>query len=106
MVVARERRRNKIINRTSSFDTGRAALARHWEGAIRDWPCHLDIGWGDLDSVGGQPVVEAITEQAPSAQVTHSSELGHYPPIEDPAAVGALVVRFVAGRLGTDPSVP
>jgi len=95
---------NKILNRLSSFNGERAALARRWEGAVRDWRGQLEIGWGELDIVSGTPVLEAIVGLAPSAHVTRWPDLGHYPHIEDPAAVGALAVRFVAGRLGTDPT--
>jgi pimeloyl-ACP methyl ester carboxylesterase len=93
---------NKILNRLSSFNRERATLALRWEGAIRDWPGHLNVGWGELDSVSGRPVLEAIIGIAPSSEVTRWSDLGHYPHIEDPATVGALVLTFVAGRLGPD----
>ncbi|CAN5197244.1 alpha/beta hydrolase [soil metagenome] len=90
---------NTIIHRLSSFNTERAELARRWEGAIRNWAGHLSIGWGELDGVSGQPVLEAIIRLAPSAEVTRWSDLGHYPHIEDPGTVGGLAVRFVTGRL-------
>jgi len=94
---------NKILNRLSSFNRERATLARRWEGAMRNWRGHLDIGWGELDSISGKPVLEAVIGLVPSAEVTRWPDLGHYPHIEDPAAVAHLAARFVVGRLGTDP---
>jgi pimeloyl-ACP methyl ester carboxylesterase len=89
---------NTIINRLSSFNSERATFARRWEGAIRDWPGRLDMGWGGLDSVSGLPVLNALIALDPAAGVTRWADLGHYPHIEDPTRVGDLVVKFVAGR--------
>ncbi|MFG6401353.1 alpha/beta fold hydrolase [Microbacterium sp. P04] len=94
---------NKIINRLSSFNRERVVLARRWEGALEDWRGRLGIGWGEMDSVSGKPVLDAIIGLAPSAEVTRWSDLGHYPHIEDPAAVGGLAARFVDGQSGSEP---
>ena len=92
---------NKIINRLSAFNSERATLAHRWEGAIRNWPGRLGIGWGAVDSISGQPVLEAIIALNPSAEVTRWSGLGHYPHLEDSATVSRLAVNFVARQLGT-----
>lgn len=93
---------NKIINRLSSFNRERATLAGRWEGAIRDWRGHLAIGWGELDTVSGKPVLGAVIGLALTTDVTCWSDLGHYPHIEDPTTVGALAVTFVRGQLGSN----
>ena len=87
---------NRIIDRLSFFNRERVEQAGRWEGAIRDWRGRVDIGWGGLDRISGEPVLEALIALRPSATVTRWPDLGHYPQIENPATVGRLAARFVS----------
>jgi pimeloyl-ACP methyl ester carboxylesterase len=94
---------NRIVDRLSSFNRERATLSRRWEGAVQEWRGHLHLGWGESDRVSGTAVLEALIDRAPSAVVTRWPGLGHYPHLEDPAAVGALGAEFIVGRVKADP---
>lgn len=87
---------DKIIDKLSYFNRERVEQADRWEGAIRRWRGRLDIGWGGLDRISGEPVLQALVALRPSAAVTRWPDLGHYPQIEDPATVGRLAARFVS----------
>ncbi|RFA10278.1 hypothetical protein B7R54_14470 [Subtercola boreus] len=88
---------DKIIDRLSYFNRERVQLADRWEGAIRDWPGRLAVGWGGQDRISGQPVLDAILKLNPRADVTRWPDLGHFPQIEDPATVSSLAVAFATG---------
>ena len=90
---------HKIIDKLSYFNRERVEFADRWEGAIRDWSGRLTIGWGGQDSISGEPVLAAIISLNPRADVTRWPELGHYPQIEDPAAVSSLAVSFATTRV-------
>jgi pimeloyl-ACP methyl ester carboxylesterase len=46
-----------------------------------------------LDPVSTVAVLDALTEMRPSAPVDRLAGLGHYPQIEDPAAIAASLRR-------------
>jgi pimeloyl-ACP methyl ester carboxylesterase len=69
----------------------RVELADRWHGAVRDWPGSLSFAWGLKDPVATTAVLEALIELRPAASVERLPELGHYPQLEDPAAIAAAV---------------
>ena len=72
----------------------RVRYADRWHGAIRDWPGELSLLWALEDPVAGVPVLRGLQELRPGVPVTELPELGHYPQIEDPAAVAAEIARL------------
>ena len=68
----------------------RVELAPRWHGAIRDWE-PLRLAWGLQDPVATTAVLAALRELHPGVPVTELPELGHYPQIEDPARMAAIV---------------
>ena len=73
----------------------RVELAPRWHGAIRDWE-RLRLAWGLQDPVATTAVLAALRELHPGVPVTELPELGHYPQIEDPARMAAIVAQAVA----------
>ena len=73
----------------------RVELAPRWHGAIRDWG-RLRLAWGLQDPVATTAVLAALRELHPGVPVTELPELGHYPQIEDPARMAAIVAEAVA----------
>jgi pimeloyl-ACP methyl ester carboxylesterase len=69
----------------------RERYAGRWHGALRDWGGPLSLAWGLQDPVATSSVLEALIELRPEAPVTRLPELGHYPQIEDPAAIAAVL---------------
>ena len=72
----------------------RIALADRWHGAIRDWG-ELQLAWGLLDPVATTAVLDALRRLHPGVPVTELPDLGHYPQVEDPARMAAVVAGAV-----------
>jgi pimeloyl-ACP methyl ester carboxylesterase len=87
---------HRLGSRTIAYMDERERRAARWHGAIRDWPGHLELGWGMADPVARPAVLAAVRELRPHAPVTEWPELGHYPQIEDPGAVSSLLARAQA----------
>jgi pimeloyl-ACP methyl ester carboxylesterase len=75
----------------------RVAYADRWHGAIRDWRGALSLAWGMRDPVATPDVLAALQKLRPHAPVVELGQLGHYPQLEDPAAV-AEAVRAAVDR--------
>ena len=69
----------------------RIELAPRWHGAISEWQGRLEFAWGLEDPVATVEVLKAVRELRPHAPVHELPGLGHYPQIEDPAGLAALV---------------
>jgi pimeloyl-ACP methyl ester carboxylesterase len=69
----------------------RERFAERWHGAIRDWRGRLSFAWGLEDPVATVAVLEALIDLRPAAPVRRLPGLGHYPQIEDPAAIAAAI---------------
>jgi len=69
----------------------RERYAERWHGAVRDWPGSLSFTWGLEDPVATTAVLEALIALRPGAPVERLPELGHYPQLEDPAAIAAAL---------------
>ncbi|MGN6609232.1 MAG: alpha/beta fold hydrolase [Jatrophihabitans sp.] len=82
---------NRILDRLIHYLGERTTYAERWHGALRDWKGDLRLAWGLDDPVAVIDVLEAVRDLRPDAPVTRWSGRGHYPQIEDPAAVAALI---------------
>ncbi len=89
---------NRILDRLTFYLHERVTFAARWHGALRDWPGRLELAWADRDPVCTEAVLEAVLELRPAAPLTRLSGLGHYPQLEDPAAVAEVIDGFVAER--------
>lgn len=69
--------------------------AERWHGALREWPGELHCAWGLEDPVATPTMLRAVRELRPGAPVTELPGRGHYPQIEDPAAIAAAVRRLI-----------
>ena len=80
-----------LAHKTITYMEERFKHADRWHGAIRDWEKPLAVGWGMLDPVATEQVLDAVLALRPSASPTRYEDLGHYPQIEDPDRIaGAL----------------
>lgn len=87
---------HRIAHRTIHYMDERERLTERWHGAIRDWPGALSLAWGLQDPVATTKVLDGLRELRPQAPVTELPGLGHYPQLEDPAAVAAVVEALLA----------
>jgi len=88
----------KLGNKLIHYLEERAKLTDRWHGAIRDWPGDLNFAWGELDPVATTSVLDAVLELRPDATVQRFPNLGHYPQIEDPAAIAGAVLKAESAR--------
>jgi pimeloyl-ACP methyl ester carboxylesterase len=82
---------HRIIDKLTFYLHERMTFAPRWHGALRDWPGSLELAWAGRDPVCTEAVLEAVRELRPSAPLTRFPELGHYPQIEDPPSVAAVI---------------
>jgi pimeloyl-ACP methyl ester carboxylesterase len=78
-------------HKTIRYMEERFRHADRWHGALREWPGPLALAWGMLDPVATSNVLHAVLELRPHAPVTRFEDLGHYPQIEDPQRVAAVL---------------
>ena len=76
-----------------AYQDERVRYADRWHGAIRDWPGELSLMWAMRDPVAGPEMLRGLQQLRPNVPVTELPTLGHYPQIEDPAAVAEVVIR-------------
>jgi pimeloyl-ACP methyl ester carboxylesterase len=74
----------------------RERYAERWHGAVRDWDGTLSFAWGTRDPVATVSVLDALIELRPAAPVERLEGIGHYPQIEKPAAISAVLDRALA----------
>jgi pimeloyl-ACP methyl ester carboxylesterase len=82
---------NRNLHRLINYVEQRFEYAERWHGAICDWPGELVVAWGLLDPVATTAVFAAVRQLRPHAPVHELPELGHYPQIEDPERMAAVV---------------
>jgi pimeloyl-ACP methyl ester carboxylesterase len=70
--------------------------ADRWHGAIRDWK-DLQLAWGLRDPVATTAVLAALRKLHPGVPVTELPDLGHYPQLEDPVRMAAVVAAAIEG---------
>jgi len=78
---------NKLIH----YVNERRRYHGRWHGALRDWPGRLSLAWGELDPVATTSVLDAVIDLRPEVPVERLPDLGHYPQIENPAAIASAL---------------
>lgn len=86
-----QRSGRRVAHRLTHYLDERVRLAERWHGAVRDWPGALSLAWGLQDPVATVAVLDALRELRPGVPVTELPDLGHYPQIEDPSRIAALI---------------
>ena len=69
--------------------------AQRWHDALRDWTGELSLGWAGQDPICTEAVLQAVLALRPNAPLTRWPALGHYPQLEDPAALADLIRRIL-----------
>ena len=82
---------HRIAHRLIEYMRERERLADRWHGALAEWPGDLSLVWGMADPVAHPGMLEALLELRPIAAATRLDNVGHYPQIEVPRRVAALV---------------
>jgi pimeloyl-ACP methyl ester carboxylesterase len=90
----------RIAHRTIHYMAERERFTERWHGAIRDWPGPLTLAWGLLDPVARVEVLRGLQQLRPGVRTIELPDLGHYPQIEAPEAIGAALDAALAGARG------
>jgi pimeloyl-ACP methyl ester carboxylesterase len=83
----------RLLHRLIYYLHERIEFASRWHGAIRDWPGELALAWARLDPICTEAVLQAVLALRPAVPLTRLEGLGHYPQIEDPGSVAAVIDR-------------
>jgi pimeloyl-ACP methyl ester carboxylesterase len=84
---------HRILDRLTFYLHERVTYASRWHGALGDWPGPLELAWAGRDPVCTEAVLQAVLELRPGAGLTRLPALGHYPQLEEPGAVAAIIER-------------
>jgi pimeloyl-ACP methyl ester carboxylesterase len=85
-----------LAHRTIYYLGERERYADRWHGAFRDWPGRLSLTWGLKDPVATTSVLDGLRELRPGVPVHELPALGHYPQLEDPAALAVALAAALA----------
>jgi pimeloyl-ACP methyl ester carboxylesterase len=69
----------------------RERYVERWHGAFRDWAGRLSLTWGLEDPVATTAVLEGLRELRPGVPVAELPGIGHYPQLERPDLVAAVL---------------
>jgi pimeloyl-ACP methyl ester carboxylesterase len=81
----------RLAHRLIHYLDERETYAARWHGAIRDWDGPLSFAWGMLDPVATPRVLDGLRRLRPHAPVSELPGLGHYPQIEEPSTIAAVI---------------
>lgn len=84
---------HRILDRLTFYLRERVTYASRWNGALRNWPGALELAWAGRDPVCTEAVLKSVLALRPRSRLTRLPALGHYPQIEDPSAVAAIIDR-------------
>jgi len=69
-------------------------FAARWNGALERFDRPALVAWGRQDPVAVFPIAERLARTIPGARLTTFDDLGHYPQVEAPREVAAVVDAF------------
>jgi pimeloyl-ACP methyl ester carboxylesterase len=89
-----------IQHRLLRYIDERATHAQRWTTALETYPGPTLFIWGPADPVSGAHVLPRLRQRLPRARVAVLDDepaTGHYPHLENPQAVAALLATFLSG---------
>jgi pimeloyl-ACP methyl ester carboxylesterase len=92
----------RVTHRIIGYMAERRRHRERWVGPLRSTAVPLRFIDGMLDPVSGAHMVARYRELVPDPDVVELANVGHYPQIEDPAAVRAAFLAFHARIAGRD----
>lgn len=87
----------RILPRLLQYLDERRRHADRWVGALTASPAPLLFIGGLLDPVSGGNMTAIWRSLLPEAGLVELADVGHYPQVEDPAAVLQPLLEFFAG---------
>jgi pimeloyl-ACP methyl ester carboxylesterase len=87
---------NRIGHKLIVYMDERMRRAPRWYGALANWEKPLHVAWAMRDPVATENVLNGVLDLRPKVPVTRFERLGHYPQIEDPAAIAGVITTALA----------
>lgn len=88
---------DRLLPRLIRYIEERREHQPRWTAGLRDYPGPLVAAWGDLDPIAVAPMADRLgtlrQEAGHPVEVVHWPDLGHWPSVEAPDVVAALVAR-------------
>ena len=84
----------RVFHKLIGYIPERKHRRERWVGAIASSKCPLKVINGSVDPVSGAHLVKRYREVVVSPDITELPDVGHYPQIEDPAAVLTAYLEF------------
>jgi pimeloyl-ACP methyl ester carboxylesterase len=84
----------KVFHKLIGYIPERKKRRERWVGAVTDAHKPVKIINGIVDPVSGAHMLKRCRELVASPNITELSDVGHYPQIEDPAAVLSAYLEF------------
>ncbi|RMI32557.1 alpha/beta fold hydrolase [Nocardia stercoris] len=81
------------------YHAERRAQAQRWQRALESYPGPTLFVWGPADPISGGHLLPRLRERLPRAEfvvLDDEPATGHYPQVENPAAVGSALAAFLA----------
>jgi pimeloyl-ACP methyl ester carboxylesterase len=91
---------NRVQHRLIRYIEDRRRHEGRWTGALERTNVPRLFVWGMLDPVSGAHMAERIAERMPPEELHALDDVGHYPQLEAPERVGALLRGFVEAEPG------
>jgi pimeloyl-ACP methyl ester carboxylesterase len=88
-----------VQHRLLRYIDERREFAARWQQALEAYPGPMLFVWGPADPISGAHVLPRLRERIPNAQFVVLDEdppTGHYPQLENPAAVEQALLPFLA----------
>ncbi len=82
----------RILHRLIRYIEDRREHEQRWVRALEDTAVPVAFVWGMLDPISGAHVAERLAERLPEAPLCALLEVGHWPPIESPGRVVAVIL--------------
>lgn len=82
---------DRLLPKLIRYIEERREHQQRWTDALVDHPGPLSVAWGEQDPIAVLAMVHRLADLRPDITVRTFSHLGHWPSIEDPAAVSAVL---------------
>lgn len=83
-----------VMHKLINYIPQRQQHRERWVGAIINSTVPIKLIAGAKDPISGQHMIDRYRELIPNANITEMPELGHYPQIEDAAAITTAYLQF------------
>ena len=93
--MIRHRGGDRLLPKLIRYIEERREHQARWTAGLIDHPGQLSVAWGEQDPIAVVEMVHRLAQLRPSINVRTFPDLGHWPSIEDPEALSAVLVDLL-----------